>query len=187
MGWIFTRSARPVLRLSLDRNNGPQCGIPCRRDAIGAAVWLFSIQPFATMPATVCFPTGCSLSEGQPSRVAHFLQCSSLNVVGNVLGARRHYFPFAFRSVLRLLSTDAPVRFKLLAIIRNVSPLAFRSRRRSSSSDVHFLAGLLRCPSGRFIAATTGYRSMRASITEKQLLPPGTLAFRKVPTRREAT
>jgi hypothetical protein len=28
---------------------------------------------------------------------------------------------------------------------------------------------------------------MRASITEKQLLPPGTLVFRKVPTRREAT
>jgi hypothetical protein len=34
--------------------------------------------------------------EGQPSRVAHLLQCGSLNVVGNVLGARRHYLLFVF-------------------------------------------------------------------------------------------
>ena len=69
-------------------------GIPNRFKLDPSRSSCFSIQPFATMPATVCFPTGCSFFEGQPSRMAHLLQCSSLSIVGNVLGARRHYFPF---------------------------------------------------------------------------------------------
>ena len=153
--WPRFQNASP-----LHRNNGLHRCNACRRDAIGAAVWLFP----RSSPSQACrrrsvFRPVAAFFKGQSPRGAHLLQCGALGVVRNVSRSRRQYLLFALRSVLSLLSTDAPVRFKLLAIIRNVSPLAFRSRRRSSSSDVHFLP-LLISPSPSARARQAGAHSM---------------------------